>query len=206
MAQPDVRQGNPHPWADGPFPLLVIPGNPGVRTTSNTGLLAICVEMANVHNILLRGLNAIYLQCPYVKEAADVADFLLYVKAWADTVHHHHEGEERIFFPYADDLARSAGLCEGEDRSLMQSNVDQHRAFEAGLLEMTNHVERVRQGKDVYNWEELKVLIDGFADVLTTHLHEEIESLFRLERCDGEKLGKMFAITAQEGARTADPV
>ncbi|KAF9697978.1 hypothetical protein EKO04_004119 [Ascochyta lentis] len=205
MSQPDAFQEEARPWADSPFPLLRIPGTSGAPTTTNTGLLSICVEMANVHNLLLRGLNAIYLQGPYVKEITDVADFMLYIKAWADTVHHHHKGEERLFFPYADELADLAGLCEGGDGSLMQGNVDQHRAFEAGLMEMTQYVEGVRNGAVMYKWEELKRLIDGYANILTTHLHDEIESLIKLERCDGEKLKKRFAMTAEEGAKTADP-
>ncbi|KAJ4336704.1 hypothetical protein N0V95_008542 [Ascochyta clinopodiicola] len=206
MSQPDDSQVSHRPWADSPFPLLLIPGTSGAPTTSNAGLLSICVEMANVHNLLLRGLNAIYLQGPYVKDVEDVADFMLYIKAWADTVHHHHKGEEKLFFPYADDLAKSAGLCEDEDESPMHGNVEQHRAFEAGLAEMTQYVEDVREDAKVYKWEELKGLIDGYANILTTHLHDEIESLIKLERCDGEKLKKRFAMTAEEGAKTADPV
>lgn len=205
MAQPDTTQADDRLWADSPFPLLPIPGTPGASITTNTGLLSICVEMANVHNLLLRGLNSIYNQGPYVRDATDVADFMLYVKAWADTVHHHHKGEERLFFPFADDLARSAGLCEDEDESLMHGNVEQHRAFEAGLLEMTQYVDSVRNDTQAYEWERLKRLIDGYANVLTTHLHEEIESLINLEKCDGDKLRKRFAMTAEEGAKTADP-
>jgi hemerythrin-like domain-containing protein len=207
MDQPDApKAGEVCAWADTPFALLPIPGTPGGPTTTNVELLSICVEMANVHNVLLRGLNAIYLQCPYVMEEVDVADFMLYVKAWGDTVHHHHEGEEKIFFPYADELARGAGLCEVEGKSLMQGNVEQHRAFEVGLEEMTKYVESVRQGSEVYKWKELKMLIDRFAGVLTSHLHDEIGSLMKLEMCDGKMLKKKFGMISKEGAKTADPV
>jgi hemerythrin-like domain-containing protein len=84
--------------------------------------MSVCIEMANVHNLLLRGLNSIYLQAPHITLPADIADLLLYTKAWADTVHHHHSHEESILFPRIDALAKEAGVPE----SLMNPNVDQH--------------------------------------------------------------------------------
>jgi hypothetical protein len=77
------------PWADTPFTLLPIPGQPNAPTSSNPGILSVAIEMANVHNTLLRGLNSIYLQSPHITQPADIADLLFYTKAWADTVHHH---------------------------------------------------------------------------------------------------------------------
>jgi hypothetical protein len=42
--------------------------------------------------------------------------------------------------------------------------------------------------------------------VLTKHLHDEIDTLMGLEACDGEKVKKAMADTANEGIRTADTV
>ena len=51
----------------------------------------------------------------------------------------------------------------------------------------------------------LKGLIDAFAPLLTQHLHEEIDTLVELEKCDEEGVRKAMKVTADEGARTADP-
>jgi hemerythrin-like domain-containing protein len=190
------------PWADQPFSLLTIPGQPGTPTCNNLGIMSVCIEMANVHNVLLRGLNSIYLQAPHVTSPPDIADLLLYTKAWADTVHHHHSLEESIFFPRADALAREAGVQE----SLMNPNVDQHQLFEPMVQKTMEWVDEVRRGEKEYECKTLLGLIDSFAPVLTKHLHDEIDTLMGLEACDGEKIKKALTDTANEGLKTADTV
>lgn len=190
------------PWADKPFELLIIPGQPDAPTCSNPGVMAVCIEMANVHNALLRGLNSIYLQAPHVAQPADVADLMLYTKAWVDTVHHHHSLEETIFFSRVDALAKEAGVPEG----LMDPNVDQHHAFEPKLHETLAWVEGVRQGETGYDSKTLIGLIDSFAPILTQHLHDEIATLIKLEKCDAVKVKKAMEDTAKEGVKTADMV
>jgi hemerythrin-like domain-containing protein len=189
-------------WADTPFALLPIPGQPGARTSTNPGVLSVCIEMANVHNALLRGLNSIYLQAPHVSNPTDIADFLLYTQSWADTVHHHHSLEEQLFFPAMKDLAVAAGI----EASVMEANVEQHHAFEPKVQGMLQWVTAVRDGKKEWNAKVLVGLIDAFAETLTQHLHDEIETLIRLEPCDGEAVKKTMGEVATEGAKTADPV
>jgi hemerythrin-like domain-containing protein len=187
------------PWADTPFTLLPIPGQPNAPTSSNPGILSVAIEMANVHNTLLRGLNSIYLQSPHITQPADIADLLFYTKAWADTVHHHHALEEAILFPRIRAIAKEAG-------GLMDANVDQHHAFEGKMGEMVKFVEEVQEGKQEFDSKMLIALIDSFAPVLTQHLHDEIGTLLALENCDGEKVKQAMADTAQEGLKTADSV
>lgn len=55
--------------------------------------------MALAHNMILRGLNSIYQQAPWV-EPSDTKDFLEYCKLWVQVVTVHHNGEENDFFPY----------------------------------------------------------------------------------------------------------
>jgi hypothetical protein len=193
----------PAPWTDTPFALLPIPGTsmPGAPSTPSPTILSVAAEMANAHNLLLRGLNAIYLQAPHIHLAADITDFTLFALTWADTIHHHHRAEETHFFPAADALARAA-LGEG----VMEGNLAQHQAFEAGLSEMRAYVEGVRRGEKVYDGAELRRCIDVFAGVLTAHLSDEIGSILKLEGCDGEEVERLFKVCSEEAGRTADPV
>jgi hemerythrin-like domain-containing protein len=190
-------------WADTPFALLKIPGQPGGPVCVNSGVLNVAIEMANVHNVLLRPLNAIYHQAPFIRIPVDVADFMLYITAWADTLHHHHSLEESLFFPMVEKIAKEAGIddCEG----IMGGNVDQHHEFEPKIAELVKWAEEVVAGKKTYDAVELKRQIDDFAPILTQHLHDEIGTLVKLENCDGEKIKQAMKETADEGARTADP-
>jgi hypothetical protein len=54
-------------------------------------------EMALVHNMIIRGLNSIYLQAPNIKLEKDVKDFLTYMYSWSLLVHMHHDNEEGSF-------------------------------------------------------------------------------------------------------------
>lgn len=126
---------------------------------------------------------------------------MLYTTAWADTIHHHHSAEETLFFPRVEALAKAAGqTCN------MAGNVAQHQGFESGMAEMVAWAKRVTGGEVEYEADVLKRLIDGFAPLLTRHLHEEIDTLVGLEKLDGEGVRKAMKETADEGARTADPV
>jgi len=158
--------------------------------------------MANVHNIFLRGLNSIYLQAPYVTKPADIMDLMLYIKAWAGGVHVHHSHEEAIFFPRVAELAKEAGL----DAACMEGNAEQHHAFEDGIKGTLVWAGEVREGKREFDAQALLGLIDTFAPLLTQHLHDEINSLIGLDKCDGKKMLKAIKDTADEGLKDADPV
>lgn len=169
---------------------------------NNAGVLSVAIEMANVHNLLLRGLNSIYLQAPMVIEPTDIADFMLYIKAWVDTVHHHHLAEESMLFPEIEKIAQEAKGIE----NVMSANISQHHLFESKLIETAKYAQDVSDKKEKYDSKRLKMLIDEFAPVLTQHLHEEIETLLKLEDYDGTKISKAMKDCAEEGGRTADPV
>ncbi|KAF1848856.1 uncharacterized protein K460DRAFT_261730, partial [Cucurbitaria berberidis CBS 394.84] len=135
------------PWANTPFELLPIPGTPGTQSCTNPGIMSVVIEMANVHNMLLRGLNSIYLQAPKITQPTDIADLMLYIKAWADTVHIHHSHEELVLFPRLEELAKEARVAEG----LMDPNVDQHHLFEPKLAETAAYVQEIMDGKNHFD-------------------------------------------------------
>ena len=188
-------------WADTPFTLLKIPGQPGAQTCSNPGLLHIVAEMANAHNVLIRGLNAFYNQAPFVHIPSDVSDLMLYIAAWADTVHHHHHLEETLFFPDVEAAANEAGQAFD-----VRVNLEQHHDFDFKMADMVEWVKSVSDAKVTYDSEQLKKMIDGFAPILVQHLHDEINTLLVLEQCDGEKLKEAMKRVGDESAKSIDPV
>ncbi|KAI1207172.1 uncharacterized protein F4807DRAFT_462902 [Annulohypoxylon truncatum] len=84
------------PWADEPWPLI----EPLSRTQSITHPAHhIADELSHTHNAMLRGLNALYLQAPFVRDPIDVADFLFLAQAWSGWVLDYHEMKENIMIP-----------------------------------------------------------------------------------------------------------
>ncbi|KAF2008078.1 hypothetical protein P154DRAFT_15528 [Amniculicola lignicola CBS 123094] len=187
-------------WADQPFQLMVVPGTEGLPNSSNPDVAEIVADMANVHNMLLRGLNAIYLQCENVKEPKDTTDFIKYVKFWGDGIHHHHHSEETLIFPYFDEIAKKGGATE----SIMETNVEQHHLFEPGLHALIGFAEEVLEGKKAYDGKEVKRIVDEFAPVLTQHLHDEIKTLMRLEPYDGKAIAQVTDSATKKIVAQAD--
>lgn len=65
---------------------------------------------------------------------------------------------------------------------LMTPNVDQHAAFHGGLEAFLAYLDAVQAGKDKYDGEKLRGIIDSFMPVLRAQLVDEIQTLLALER------------------------
>jgi hypothetical protein len=74
---------------------------------------------------------------------------------------------------------------------IMQANIEQHRAFDAGLQIFEDHIYKLTPEK-YDGGGELKRLLEGFAKVLVIHLSDEIQTLLALQKYGGDKLGTVF--------------
>lgn len=148
--------------------------------------------MALAHNILLRNLNAIYLQAPYVKPE-DVADFLGYAKTFVNVLAVHHDGEEESFFPACERMSGEPGV--------MDTNVQQHKEFHDGLHKLQEYIMAVLECKETYDGKRVVGLIDVFGTGLAQHLAEEIPSILKLKRFGPEKMKDLAKELAADGQR-----
>ncbi len=132
-------------------------------------------EMIIAHNFLIRGINSVYLQCVHVERAPGVVPaFVHYASTWSRIVKAHHQSEEQWVFPDIEAVTGAAGL--------MQSNVEEHHSFEAGVEEYDAYLKSVLDGTEVYQGARLKAIIDSFMPTLWNHLANEIDSLKTLEK------------------------
>jgi hypothetical protein len=147
--------------------------------------------MALVHNMMVRGLNAIYLQAPYVK-AAESKAFCHYALHWCNLLHCHHSGEETDFFPELEQLTGEKGL--------MDRNIEQHHAFESGLTTFDDYVKAVIAGKETFDGQKMVKIIDSFGSVLVQHLSDEIPTIVGLRKY-ADKLGNLKQRFDEEGEK-----
>lgn len=140
--------------------------------------------MALAHNGILRGLNSICLQATHIPQGDmnTVRDFLTYCQCWCESMHHHHDAEEQTFFPSIEQISGVPGL--------MEQNKEQHRAFTPGFEQFQEYVRTCRP--EHYQGERIKSLIEAFAEPLTQHLHDEIESLRALDAYDSERVRQAY--------------
>ena len=130
-------------------------------------------EMAHVHNMLIRGLNSIYLQAPHIKPA-DEKPFCKYIMGWYDLLHIHHDGEEAMFFPIVEKMTDTKGI--------MDTNIDQHKAFHDGVDELKGYAQGVIAERGRYSGTKLVSLVDGFGTSLVQHLADEIPTILSLRQ------------------------
>lgn len=176
------------PWADGPFALVPTPSQ---RLKDDHSYVHVASEMSHVHNTLIRGLNAILQQAPYVPDAStpatynpkDVADLLFYVRCWCEMVNHHHDVEEAFIFPEFEKFSGQPGL--------MEDPRHQHSLFHGGMERLLAYATATKP--DEYRWigqvgDGMKDIIDSFSKALTDHLYAEIEVLLGLGHLDSAGL------------------
>ncbi|RGP74487.1 hypothetical protein FLONG3_6046 [Fusarium longipes] len=168
-----------------------------------TGARKCAAEMTVVHNMLLRGVNAIYLQAVNVAERGtkkDKSDFANFAWSWSEEVLTHHKVEETLIFPEINRIAEVPGL--------MDANIEEHHLFHVGLDEFRAYVDKLRKGEDELDGRKLNGIIDSFMPVLRDHLENEIDTLVGLEKyadkCDwGKWFEKVAADLGAQGMKTA---
>ncbi|KAL7949259.1 hypothetical protein V8C42DRAFT_310404 [Trichoderma barbatum] len=159
-------------WADGPLKLIETPS--AKKEIDDHPAHYIANEMAFAHNAMLRGLNAIYLQAPYIQKA-DIGDFLFFVSSWASWVQDHHILEETRMFP---GFERIPGIKPGQ----LSHNIEQHHLFSTGLEDLRKYATGTNAVE--YNGGRLRELIGIFSAYMREHLADEIDSLWSLECCE----------------------
>jgi hypothetical protein len=152
----------------------------------------LATEMAHVHNMMIRGLNSIYLQAPYIKPA-DEKGFCRYMLLWYTFLHGHHSAEEAMFFP---NVERMTGI-----KGVMDGNIEQHRAFHDGLDKFKAYAEAVVAGKEKYNGSKVVGMLDEFGPALIQHLTDEIPTVVGLRQYGKEKLADLPKAFEEEGEK-----
>ncbi|CAK7236712.1 hypothetical protein SBRCBS47491_009731 [Sporothrix bragantina] len=176
-------------YADHPFKLIPDPRPEGEKTV-NDMFDDVATEMACVHNCLIRGINAIYLQAPHIKPA-DQKPFLNFASLWGKMINMHHKEEEVVFFPNIEKLAGEPGI--------MEDNVEQHHLFHEGLERYIAYVQACLEGKEAYDGKTLVGFIDSFGAILTQHLTDEISTLMGLRKYGTEQFKEYPALASKLG-------
>lgn len=134
--------------------------------------------MALAHGLIVRNLNAVYLQAEGVSNPQDTKDFLLFSQLVIEEIHLHHSFEEQYLFPW---IAEYTG-----EQGIMEVNVAQHHAFEKGLKNFKGYINNSTPA--TYDGKEMKRLLDEFGPVLSEHLTDEIGTLLGLDKYGGDRL------------------
>ncbi|CAI4214317.1 unnamed protein product [Parascedosporium putredinis] len=175
-------------YADHPFNLIHTPIYGLPKDAKPDFFDSLASEMALVHNLVIRGLNAIVLQAPTSSPRMRLRSATSYrtgVSSSALTT-----------------AARKALLprnrkVDGE-KGIMDTNIGQHDMFHAELDGFEEYVKGCIAGKTKFDRNEVVSRLDGFAQTLVTHLNEEIPSLLDLRKFGVEKMAPLTKIIEEE--------
>ncbi|RQM07487.1 hypothetical protein DH86_00002997 [Scytalidium sp. 3C] len=107
---------------------------------------------------------------------------------WCDTLKHHHDIEEEVYFPAIDAFSGEKGL--------MNDNIKGHAAFSGGLDQLAQYVYNAEKDISLFSAKELKRMINIFAPAFMAHMVDEIPTLLELETYGNEEAAlKMFQDT-----------
>lgn len=148
--------------------------------------------MACVHNVVLRGLNAIYLQAPHV-QPEDVKSFCAFIGHWHSIISLHHAGEEEEGFPMIEKMAGEEGI--------MDVHVEQHHTFLPRLDDLGEYAEDCAAGREKYDGRRIVEIIDEFGAVLAGHLADEIPTIEGLRKYGEEKMAGLKEVLKAEEER-----
>ncbi|KAI0893545.1 hypothetical protein F4806DRAFT_199553 [Annulohypoxylon nitens] len=197
------------PWADEPWPLIE-PLSRTLRITHPAHHIA--NEISHTHNAMLRGLNTIYLQAPFVRNPVDIADFLFLVRAWSGWVLDYHELKESTMIP---GFETTLGVNKGVLRAMEDSFNTRSREIEeegdgtsgdkpeeeeigerdkdtdtgARLSQLPTLLRNLRSyaiethpQPSSYSPSTLHTLLASLASVLVPHLHNQIGMFLCMEQ------------------------
>lgn len=156
---------------------------------------------------MLRGLNALYLQAPFVRLPSDVADFLFLVRVWSAWVLDYHVLKETVMLPGFEAVLGLEGgfLPSGlastpSSRGSIEINIDgsdeegdsekgrskgkgkQHEPRDLSLLlhGLLNYADETLPQPPSYSAATLQALLASLARTLVPHLHGQIPALMNM--------------------------
>ncbi|KAJ7455305.1 hypothetical protein B0H11DRAFT_2067585 [Mycena galericulata] len=167
-----------------PFPFALIARPPGDWKDIFDNQ---AIDMSISHNMFIRGINAIYAQAEGIQEA-QVKPFTFFCISFLGMLHHHHQIEETLLFPF---FETKLGLHS------MDHNVEQHHAFMNGLDDLENYLKEVQAGTATYEGAKIIEKLNSFTDLLVEHLRDEIPTL------ESSKMRAAFTKKDLEGLEAA---
>ncbi|KDR77178.1 hypothetical protein GALMADRAFT_139192 [Galerina marginata CBS 339.88] len=149
---------------DGPYPLISISNTSfDFHNTSNIAQW-FSTELSLTHNVILRALNAIWLNA-FLVLPADEGDFMGFGLACLSMIRSHHETQEKVVFPIL------------QEKIDMRMNVVQHIEFDELLKDLETYLRKVQNKQEPYDSGRLLELRAALGSRLVQHLHDEVDTV-----------------------------
>ncbi|KAJ7096270.1 hemerythrin HHE cation binding domain-containing protein [Mycena epipterygia] len=144
--------------------------------------------MSSFHSYFKQEFNTIYelADGSFTKRGLSLSLYLEMAKRLNSHLTMHHTIEERHIFPV---LAKRMPEFSTETED---AHIDSHKGIHKGLDELSTLVQKFKKEPSTYSPTEMRTCLDGFREVLFTHLDEEVNDL------RGENMKKYWTLEELE--------
>lgn len=163
-----------------------------IKTQVSHPVLHVANEIAHLYNAMLRALNAIYQQAPYIQTATDVADFSFLVHSWAAWVLHHMELRSSSLFPgfeaallkpvpghrHEQVFQQINGSEPPPPLTLLSDLLEEQATFIPALQSILQLAESNHLSPETYDYDSLGALLIDVGPPLQAHMNHQIHTVF----------------------------
>jgi hemerythrin-like domain-containing protein len=160
--------------------------------------------LATVHKVITRGIEVTRSRSQSFAEQglpdeALWSGFVSYARTLVNLTHAHHDGEEVLIFPFAQEKMPNSSF------DLLKA---QHREIAALLDEMGAAIDEAEKNPATESASRISHIGTQISEIWQTHIREE-ETIFSLERVNAvvtpEEQGKLMQQATQHGMQHAGP-
>ncbi|EHY60791.1 hypothetical protein HRR83_000558 [Exophiala dermatitidis] len=172
-------------FVDDHYPLIttIHPETVPASVPKNHSALWCARQMAQMHNTIIRALNASWNHAVYVQpNTQEASDFLLFNRQLCKTLDQHHRVEDHYLFPQIHKLQGRPGAVEENSKG--------HESFTEGLAIFQNYLAITKPSE--YRGPTFRHILESFAPDLIQHLHDEIATIVSLYVLDSRALMKIW--------------
>ncbi|KAJ7218020.1 hemerythrin/HHE cation-binding motif-containing protein, partial [Mycena pura] len=145
-------------------------------------------SMAHFHNYFKQEFNTVYelADGTFNKRGLSLSMYLEMAKRLGSHLTMHHTIEEEHIFPV---LAKKMPQFSTETE---EGHIDSHKGIHKGLEDLVTLVSKFKKEPSTYSPDAMRKCLDGFRDVLFSHLDQEVSDL------RGENLKKYWTLEELE--------
>lgn len=181
-------------YADDHYPLIntIHPETVPISVRRDHSVFWCARQMAQIHNIIIRALNASWNYAAFVRAGTQqAADFLRYNQQLFTMLDHHQRFENDLLFPEIDSM-----LCRP---CAAENNNKKHDSFAERLAIFAKYVFGTKPAE--FNGVTFQHIIESFAPDLVQHLHDKIPTLMGLHVLDSAALLKVWKKASRRAAK-----
>lgn len=151
------------PWADGPWLLF---RTPAATTSVTHPAVHIANESVNLYNAMLRGINSLFLQAPFVTALVDIVDFLFLAQSWAGWVRQHRDHLKTRMYPCFEEVLGKPGA--------LAVNLEETETFLPALEDLAGYSAQARDKPETYDAAKLLRIVEDLAPRLHHYFRAQV--------------------------------